>query len=105
MEYDVANIIVPDGIVAIARSNREDNLTIRSSLQRALPPSGEAGRSLTFPLTFESPSSPNSMFFKLLLSLSFIDVGIDKSRFLEMSLSFFLKFLLLYFILLNLVVY
>ncbi|XP_011691605.1 PREDICTED: E3 ubiquitin-protein ligase UBR3 isoform X2 [Wasmannia auropunctata] len=53
-EYDVA-IVPEDGIVAIARSNSEDDLTI--PLQRALPPSGEESMALAI----ETPPSPNNV--------------------------------------------
>lgn len=59
-------IVPEDGIVAIARSNSEDDLTI--PLQRALPPSGEESMALAI----ESPPSPNSMFFKLIILLLFL---------------------------------
>ncbi|KAL6258401.1 hypothetical protein P5V15_010359 [Pogonomyrmex californicus] len=52
VEYDV---VPEDGIVAIARSNSEDDLTI--PLQRALPPSGEESMALAI----ESPPSPNNI--------------------------------------------
>jgi len=55
------NLIVPeDRIVAIPRSNSEDDLTI--PLQRALPSSGEESMALAI----ESPPSPNSMCLHLL---------------------------------------
>ncbi|XP_070516369.1 E3 ubiquitin-protein ligase Ubr3 isoform X1 [Cardiocondyla obscurior] len=54
VEYDVA-IVPEDGIVAIARSNSEDDLTI--PMQRALPPSGEESMALAI----ESPPSPNNI--------------------------------------------
>ncbi|KMQ97669.1 e3 ubiquitin-protein ligase ubr3 [Lasius niger] len=53
MEYDL--IVPEDGIVAIPRSNSEDDLTI--PLQRALPPSGEESMALAI----ESPPSPNNV--------------------------------------------
>lgn len=58
-------IVPEDGIVAIARSNSEDDLTI--PLQRALPPSGEESMALAI----ESPPSPNSTFFKLIILFFF----------------------------------
>jgi len=67
-------IIPEDGIVAIARSNREDNLnTIRAIMSDGVEP-------MTLAI---GSSSSNSIFFKLLLSLSFIiDVELDESDFL-----------------------
>lgn len=52
MEYDL--IEPEDGIVAIPRSNSEDNITI--PFRRGLPPSGEESMALAI----ESPPSPNS---------------------------------------------
>lgn len=98
-------IVPEDGIVAIARSNSEDDLTI--PLQRALPPSGEE----SLALTIESPASPDSMYFKLSNSYFFIpdEVVFEKSYIRQniylFDINFLLKFLLLYFILLNLDVY
>jgi len=62
-------IVPEDGIVAIARSNSEDDLTI--PLQRALPPSGEESMGRIH-LAIESPPSPNSMFFDFLTHKFFI---------------------------------
>lgn len=101
-------IVPEDGIVAIARSNSEDDLTI--PLQRALPPSGEE----SLALTIESPASPDSMYFNLSNSYFFIadEMAFEKSHihqniyiFFCYYINFLLKFLLLYFILLNLDVY
>lgn len=68
MEY--VAIVPEDGIVAIARSNSEDDLI---PLQRALPPSGEESMALAI----ESPPSPNSTLFKLvILLLSFFIIDL-----------------------------
>lgn len=67
VEYDL--IVPEDGIVAIPRSNSEDDLTI--PLQRALPPSGEESMALAI----ESPPSPNSTCSHL---LEYFDISFKK---------------------------
>lgn len=79
-------IVPEDGIVAIARSNSEDDLTI--PLQRALPPSGEE----SLALTIESPASPDSMYFKLKIFFIADKVTLEKSYIRQLYFSILIFF-------------